>query len=147
MCLKGRSQLDIMFEKMEANSKSSQNAHKPGEAAQDRLGSSYEDTTNTNVYIGNLPHSITEDSLFSLCAYYGYVKHVAIKYGNPTNLYGFVCMNSHQEAERLIDCLQNYMMEVPSRNILSPIGKLFASHLGTIGNNAGSGSGLTCRAL
>ena len=97
---------------MGENSKSSQNAHKPGEAALDHLGSSFEDSTNTNVYIGNLPHCVTEDSLFSLCAYYGYVKHVAIKYGNPTNIYGFVCMNSHHEAELLIDSLQNYMMDV-----------------------------------
>lgn len=149
--LNGRSQLDIMFEKMEANSKNSQSLHKPGEAGLDREGSSlHEDSTsstnaintNTNVYIGNLPHSITEDSLFSLCAYYGYVKHVAIKYGNPTNIYGFVCMRSHHEAELLIDSLQNYMMDVSLKGARSQIGELFTSHLGAIWGDARGGSGL-----
>ena len=117
LCLTPRSQLDLMFEKMEAKSKTSQGpAAKEAEAAADRIGSSYEDPTNTNVYIGNLPRSITEDSLFSLCAYYGFVKHVSIKYTNSSNFYGFVCMRSHHEAELLIESLQNHMMDVAKYN-------------------------------
>ena len=117
LCLTPRSQLDLMFEKMEAKSKTSQGpAAKEAEAAADRIGSSYEDPTNTNVYIGNLPRSITEDSLFSLCAYYGFVKHVSIKYTNSSNFYGFVCMRSHHEAELLIESLQNHTMDVAKYN-------------------------------
>ena len=71
----------------------------------------------TEVFFGNLPHSITMESLYTLCAYYGSVRSVSVRYprneeGGSKGVIGFVSMRTHQDALCVMQCLQGYAMDV-----------------------------------
>ena len=79
----------------------------------------YETPTNTNLYFGNLPPSMTDLRLYTLCAYYGRVVSVIVKKprggegeGDRAYSIGFVNMMSHEEAELIIQKLNKYSVEV-----------------------------------
>ena len=89
------------------------NRNIPAEAA-----NGAEDPTNTSVFFYNLPHNITEQTLYNLCAYYGHVRSVFIKYPKNSpeyttqNVLAFVTMNTHTDAMLVINNLYGYSLDV-----------------------------------
>ena len=62
----------------------------------------------TNIYVGNLSYSATEDSVRSLFEQYGAVERVSIVTDRDTGQprgFGFVEMTSHEEAQRAIEAV------------------------------------------
>ena len=114
LLLTHRSQLDKMYEELTRKKELSTklatiNTRIITQNNADPIDTTYDSPTNTHVYLGNLSQSMTEESLYKLCAYYGYVISVSIKKQNgdqyPT---GYVSMTSHESAERLLSKLQKY---------------------------------------
>lgn len=71
-----------------------------------------------SIYVGNLPYSLTEDSLKEIFSPYGSVVSARIisdKMSNRSKGYGFVEMASNEEAEAAIKELDNG--EIEGRNI------------------------------
>ena len=63
-----------------------------------------------NIYVGNLPYSVTEDELRSLFAAFGEVSSVNIitdRYTGQSKGFGFVEMPGQQEAEEAISNLND----------------------------------------
>ena len=77
-----RSQLDLLYEKMSQESKVQQSIQLKNQNRRDshNQDDDEEDLLNTSVFFWNLPHHITEEALYKLCAYYGHVRSVTIKY-------------------------------------------------------------------
>ena len=118
-----RSQLDLMYEKMSK----AQNQLQQGRGFRDLIsrneysdpaGTANEDPTNTSVFFWNLPHNITDEVLYNLCAYYGHVRSVSIKYPKNSpeyttqNVLAFVTMYTHAEAKIVINNLFGYSLNV-----------------------------------
>ena len=71
-----------------------------------------------NIYVGNLPYSLTEDELRSLFAQFGEVASVNIindRYTGQSKGFGFVEMPSQEEAEEAISSLND--TSVQGRNV------------------------------
>lgn len=121
-----RSQLDLIYEKMTRATQQQQNQQ--GRGFKENAGSkrtsgpepseAEDDPTNTSVFFFNLPHSITDQTLYNLCAYYGHVRSVFIKYPKSSPEYttqsvlAFVTMNTHEDAQTVIQNLYGYSLEV-----------------------------------
>ena len=108
-----RSQLDKMYEELARKKELSTklatiNTRIITQNNVDPIDTTYYSPTNTHVYLGNLSHSMTEESLYKLCAYYGYVVSVSIKPHNDQSTMGLVSMASHKGAEILLSKLQKY---------------------------------------
>ncbi|OHD12824.1 MAG: hypothetical protein A2Y34_01660 [Spirochaetes bacterium GWC1_27_15] len=72
----------------------------------------------TSIYVGNLPYSLTEDSLKEIFSPYGSVLSTRIitdKMTGKSKGFGFVEMSSNEEAEAAIKELDNG--EIEGRNI------------------------------
>lgn len=72
----------------------------------------------TQIYVGNIPYSKTEDDLKSLFEEYGQV--TSVKYINDRETgrfrgFGFVEMSDDSEAKQAIEALENY--EYDGRNL------------------------------
>ena len=96
---------------------SQQNSQPHHSHSSDVLPLGNNDPNATEVFFGNLPHSITMESLYGLCAYYGSVRSVSVKYprneeGGSKGVIGFVSMCTHEDALCVIQCLQGYAMDV-----------------------------------
>lgn len=75
----------------------------------DPIDTTFYSPTNTHVYFENLSRSMTEEALYKLCAYYGYVVSVSIKPHNESqSSIGFVSMASHEDAEKVLSKLRKY---------------------------------------
>ena len=117
-----RSQLDLLYEKMSQESKVQQSIQLKNQNRRDSHNQEEdeEDLLNTSVFFWNLPHHITEEALYKLCAYYGHVRSVTIKYpkqgadSSSAGVLGFVGMNTHEEAKLVITCLTGYNLDVIS---------------------------------
>lgn len=116
-----RSQLDLLYEKMNRESKNHQTQIGRGHHdinTQEPTQVIDEDPTNTNLFLWNLPHSITDTTLYKLCAFYGHVRSVNIKYPKNSpeytsqNVLAFVVMDSHEEAKLVIENLSGYSLDV-----------------------------------
>ena len=71
-----------------------------------------------NIYVGNLPHSVTDDELRELFAEYGEVSTVNVindKYTGQSRGFGFVEMPTQAEAEEAIKSLN--MSDMKGRNL------------------------------
>lgn len=67
-----------------------------------------------NLFVGNLPFSVTEDTLGQLFAQCGQVQSINIirdKYSGNSRGFGFVEMNTDEEAKAAIEKLNGYNME------------------------------------
>lgn len=88
------------------------------------VDTTYASPTNTTVFFSNLPPSFSVESLYKLCAYYGYVRSVSVKppkqNGDLMSSIGFVSMSSHEEAERVVELLHNVRIDVGQSHSLSP---------------------------
>lgn len=72
-----------------------------------------------NLFVGSLPFSVTEDALRQLFAQYGQVQSVSVirdKYSGQSRGFGFVEMNTDEEAQKVIQALNGYALE--GRNIV-----------------------------
>lgn len=84
------------------------------------VGTVEEDPNNTSVFFWNLPHNITDEALYNLCAYYGHVRSVNIKYPKNSpeystqNVLAFVTMYTHNAAKTVINNLFGYSLNVHS---------------------------------
>ena len=114
MKIMNRRQLDLLYEKMSKQSIQLRNQNRQDIHTQEEE----EDLSNTSVFFYNLPHHITEETLYKLCAYYGHVRSVTIKYpkqgveSSSAGVLGFVSMNTHEEAKLVITCLAGYNLDV-----------------------------------
>ena len=71
-----------------------------------------------NIYVGNLPYSVTEDDLRNMFGEFGEVSSVNIindQYTGQSKGFGFVEMSNQQEAEEAISNLND--SSVQGRNI------------------------------
>ena len=71
-----------------------------------------------NIYVGNLPYSVTEDDLRTMFGEFGEVSSVNIindQYTGQSKGFGFVEMSNQQEAEEAISNLND--SSVQGRNI------------------------------
>ncbi|WP_022949894.1 RNA recognition motif domain-containing protein [Methylohalobius crimeensis] len=71
-----------------------------------------------NIYVGNLPYSVTEDELRRLFEQYGDVQSVYVikdRYSGIPKGFGFVEMGSQEEADHAIEKLDGH--EVDGRKI------------------------------
>ncbi len=71
-----------------------------------------------NIYVGNLPYSVTEDELKNLFGEFGEVSSVNIisdRYTGQSKGFGFVEMPSQEEAEEAINALND--SSVQGRNV------------------------------
>lgn len=106
-----------MYEEL-ARKKEMASKHMPTPLSQQAnlIDMTYASPTNTTVFFGNLPPSFSVESLYKLCAYYGYVRSVSVKppkqNGDLVSSIGFVSMASHEEAERVIELLHNVRIDV-----------------------------------
>lgn len=117
-----RSQLDLLYEKMTRESKNHQTQVGRGhhESNTQELNQTVvdEDPTNTNLFLWNLPHKITDETLYRLCAFYGHVRSVNIKYPKNSpeytkqNVLAFVVMDTHEEARLVINNLSGHSLDV-----------------------------------
>ncbi|MFP4193965.1 MAG: RNA recognition motif domain-containing protein [Desulfobacterales bacterium] len=67
-----------------------------------------------NIYIGNLPRSITEDKLESLFAAFGEIESVKLirdRFSNRPKGFGFIEMPSNSEADQAIKALNGNRFE------------------------------------
>jgi len=67
-----------------------------------------------NIYVGNLPHSVTDDELRELFAKYGEVTTANVitdKYSGQSRGFGFVEMPTQQDAEEAIKSLNGSDMK------------------------------------
>lgn len=67
-----------------------------------------------NIYIGNLPGSITEDKLKSLFAEYGEIESVKLirdRFSNRPKGFGFIDMPSNSEADQAIKALNGNRLD------------------------------------
>ena len=75
-----------------------------------------DDITNTNLFFWSLPFTISEEALYKLCAYYGHVRSLTIKRSigenNQQTIIAFVTMDTHEQAQLVIQKLYNYHFEV-----------------------------------
>lgn len=124
-----RSQLDLICEKMNRATQQQQNQQGRGFKEATTVNRTIpaeaitcaEDPTNTSVFFWNLPHNITEQTLYNLCAYYGHVRSIFIKYPKNSpeystqNVLAFVTMNTHADAVLVINNLHGYSLDVFSR--------------------------------
>ena len=84
----------------------------PGTAQHKRKGLSM------NIYVGNLPYSVTEDAIRSLFVEFGEIESVKIvsdKFSGQSKGFGFVEMPSNSEADQAIKALNGKFMD--GRNI------------------------------
>ncbi len=68
----------------------------------------------TNIYVGNLPYSVTEDDLRSAFEAYGAVSSAAVimdKFSGQSKGFGFVEMSDSGEAQAAIDALNGTDMK------------------------------------
>jgi RNA recognition motif-containing protein len=71
-----------------------------------------------NIYVGNLPYSVTDDDLRTAFAEFGEVASAKIimdRYSGRSKGFGFVEMNNDSEAEEAIKSLDN--SEMQGRNL------------------------------
>lgn len=71
-----------------------------------------------NIYVGNLPYSVTDDELRAAFAEFGEVASAKIimdRFSGRSKGFGFVEMNSDTEAEKAIEALNN--SEMQGRNL------------------------------
>lgn len=71
-----------------------------------------------NIYVGNLPYSVTDDDLRAAFAEFGEVASAKIimdRYSGRSKGFGFVEMNNDSEAEEAIKSLDN--SEMQGRNL------------------------------
>jgi cold-inducible RNA-binding protein len=74
----------------------------------------------TNIFVGNLSYSATEDGLRSLFAEYGTVDRVSIVTDRDTGQprgFAFVEMNGNDEASRAIDALNGRELDGRALNV------------------------------
>lgn len=67
-----------------------------------------------NIYVGNLPYSVTDDELRAAFAEYGAVSSAKIimdRFSGRSKGFGFVEMDSDSEAEKAIEALNNSDMQ------------------------------------
>jgi RNA recognition motif-containing protein len=67
-----------------------------------------------NIYVGNLPYSVTEDELQELFAEYGEVSNVNIitdKYSGQSKGFAFVEMTKQADAEEAIKALNSSVLK------------------------------------
>ena len=109
--------MDKMYEELARKKEmASKHASTPLAQQTNAVDTTYASPTNTTVFFGNLPPSFSVESLYKLCAYYGYVRSVSVKLpkqnGDLMSSIGFMSMSSHEEAERVIELLHNVRIDV-----------------------------------
>ncbi|MDH4317691.1 MAG: RNA-binding protein [Desulfobulbaceae bacterium] len=71
-----------------------------------------------NIYVGNLPYTVTDDELKSVFSEFGQVDSAKIimdRYSGRSKGFGFVEMNNNEEAENAIKSLDNH--DLKGRNL------------------------------
>jgi len=71
-----------------------------------------------NIYVGNLPYTVTDDELKSVFSEFGQVDSAKIimdRYSGRSKGFGFVEMNNNEEAENAIKSLDN--QDLKGRNL------------------------------